>query len=71
MFVYIFEDGTVQRNASGPTIEDRNAVEDGLLLVLYSDTDIQTVDENLEFGELTECNVAKCDDGLGEYHAQV
>ena len=71
MFVYIFEDGTVQRHTSGPTIEDRNAIEDGLLLVLYSDSDIQAVDENLAFGELTECNVSKCDDKLGEYHAQV
>jgi len=47
MFVYIFEDGTVQQHSRGPTIEDRNAIEHGLLIVLYSDSAVLNVDEDL------------------------
>ncbi len=71
MFVYIFEDGTVQQHTRGPTIEDRNAIEDGLLLVLYSTSVVLNVDENLNEESLRECVLRRCESGLGEFHKQI
>jgi hypothetical protein len=71
MFVYIFEDGTVQQHSRGPTIEDRNAIEDGLLIVLYSESVVLNVDENLNEESLRECVLRQCESGLGEFHQQI
>ncbi len=71
MFVYIFEDGTVQQHSRGPTIEDRNAIEDGLLIVLYSTSVVLNVDENLKEESLKECVLQRCESGLGELHQQI
>jgi hypothetical protein len=70
MFVYIFEDGTVQQHSRGPTIEDRNAIENGLLLVLYSDSAVLDVDEDLSETPLAECLLKQCENKLGEFHEQ-
>lgn len=46
-YVYIFEDGTVQRHSRRPTLDDRNAIDQGLLIVLTSDSEIRYVDSDL------------------------
>jgi hypothetical protein len=47
MYVYIFEDGTVQRHSRGPTSDDRTAIDNGLLIVLASNSEIRYVDSDL------------------------
>lgn len=55
MYVYIFEDGTVQRHSRGPTLDDRNAIDEGLLIVLASNSEIRYVDSDLSETNLDEC----------------
>jgi len=58
MFVYIFEDGTVQQHSR-------------LLIVLYSDSAVLNVDEDLGETPFAECLLKQCENKLGEYHEQV
>jgi hypothetical protein len=55
MFVYIFEDGTVQRHSRGPTLDDRTAIDRGLLIVLTSNSEIRYVDSDLTELLLEDC----------------
>ena len=71
MFVYIFEDGTVQKHSKGPTVEDRAAIANGILIVLHSLSDVKNIDENLQTASLTDCRMVKPFDDLGEYHEPV
>ena len=59
MYVYIFEDGTVQQSNEAPTDNDRMAIADGLLIVLYSETSIVNVDEYKDREALRACRVVK------------
>lgn len=68
MYVYIFEDGTIQCHETGPTDVDFSCIEDGVLAVLHSDSPIQ------QFGYLNmECDLEQCDliqdDEDGEFHS--
>jgi hypothetical protein len=57
MYVYIFEDGTVQRHSVGPTVEDAKAIEQGLLIVLFNHHEIRNVNDDLNFTDLEECRL--------------
>lgn len=62
MFVYIFEDGTVQQHPDPPTEEDMLCVEDGILMVLKCDS-VVCVTENGD-AELTTCDLSEVEDGV-------
>ena len=55
MYVYVFEDGIVQRHSRGPTLDDRKAIDDGRLIVLSSNSEIRCVGPDLKEVTLTDC----------------
>jgi hypothetical protein len=57
MFVYIFEDGTIQTHESGPTLEDQRAIDDGLLQVLWSETAVREITKLPTVEDLPVCEL--------------
>jgi hypothetical protein len=57
MYVYIFEDGTVQSHGDGPTKEDLIAIDNGLLIVLHSESSIKIIDERNKPIVITQCEL--------------
>ncbi len=56
MYVYIFEDGTVQKHPEGPTKEDLASIADGLLIVLRADG-VKNIDTCGREEDLEDCEI--------------
>jgi hypothetical protein len=61
MFVYIFEDGTIQTHDDGPTPGDQRSMDDGLLTVLWSETAIREITKLPTVEDLPVCELRLCD----------
>ena len=57
MFVYIFEDGTIQTHETGPTSEDQRAMDDGLLQVLWSESPVREITKFPTVEDLPGCEL--------------
>lgn len=68
MYVYIFEDGTVQQHSEAPTRGDLECIADGLLIVLKCE-DVKNVCEDGELDDLTACEFGTIKNR--KYHWQV
>lgn len=67
MYIYVFEDGTVQQHKSQPTQSDKDAIADGLLQVLRcSGNGVKNVDSDGTLEDLQSCKVESVD--CGEWH---
>lgn len=62
MFVYIFEDGTVQQHPDPPTREDMECIMDGILIVLKCDSVVCVTEDG--DAELTTCDLSEVEDGV-------
>ncbi|MFK5282125.1 hypothetical protein ACI3PL_21455, partial [Lacticaseibacillus paracasei] len=61
MYVYIFEDGTVQQHSKAPTRIDNECISDGTLIVLKCE-DVKYVCEDGKLIELTTCHCGTVSD---------
>lgn len=69
-YIYIFEDGTVQQHQEGPTPEDLQCVEGGMLIVLECDGDVKYLDADGQRSNLEQCELSY-EIEYGSFHQQV
>lgn len=63
MYIYIFEDNTVQKHKDGPTKIDLDCVDQGTLIVLKVGKNVSYVDYDGDLMELSDCVVMEEENG--------